>query len=164
MSDKTNSRVNSKISSELYQTPGHLVRRLHQINLGIFHEMLKDYKVTPVQFGLLLRLTEVDRIDHRTLSTQVGVHAATISDVIFRLEKRGLITRTSSTKDRRVKLLSITAAGKEFVKMTKPHVNEMQDVLLGPLDKEERKEFIRLTTKVIEKNNNFSRVPIEKRI
>ena len=144
----------------LYVYPGHLVRRLHQISVGMFHDMLSEFNITPVQFGLLYRLSEVDEIDQRTLGSQIGVNAATISDVTLRLENRGLLTRKESEQDRRVKLLSITAEGVDFVQTTIPPVKDMQGVLLEPLTPSESEEFIRLASKIIDGNNNYSRAPI----
>lgn len=156
----SNQKKGGDAETDLYHFPGHLVRRLHQINVGMFHDLLADQNITPVQFGLLLRLTEVDLLDQVTLGAQLGINRTTMGDVILRLEKRGFVSRGNSAGDRRVKLLSITTAGRNLVASAMPSVLKVQELLLAPLNAREKDVFIQLVSKIIEANNGFSRVPI----
>lgn len=140
--------------------PGHLIRRLHQINAGVFHEVLAAHRTTPIQVGVLIRLTEVDAVDQITLGDQLGINRTTMGEVTLRLAKRGLLVRADDPADRRVKRLSITPKGRKFVKDVMPSVHRVQEVLLRPLRPEERDQFVGLLWRVVEANNAFSRSPV----
>ena len=100
--------------------PGHGIRRLQQIAVAVFSQGAQPHGVTPVQFAVLQLLEHMPGIDQRTLAQQVGFDKATIGGVIDRLEARGLLLRQQTPKDRRVKLLNLTDAGKELLQALMP--------------------------------------------
>src|SRR6056297_504736 len=107
-------KVKSRKYRELWRRPGYLVRRLHQIHVGLFAEECGGEDITPVQFGMLSVLQGGEGLDKLTLSTSVGVDRTSGADVIRRLERRGLLVRTRSEKDRRAKLIRIRLARRSF--------------------------------------------------
>ncbi|MCP5366813.1 MAG: MarR family transcriptional regulator [Hyphomicrobiales bacterium] len=148
-------------AEDLFQMPGHLIRRCHQIAVGTFHDACGDFDLTPVQFAVLRGIGLRPGIDQVELSRAVGIDRTTIGDVILRLEKRGLLGRAADAADRRVKRLSLTAAGADLLDRVLPSVRAVQDRLLAPLSPGERAAFIRLLTKVVDRNNENSRAPLE---
>ena len=52
----------------LWSRPGYLVRRLHQINYGLWLEELGHANVTPVQYGVLTALSIRGEQDQTTLA------------------------------------------------------------------------------------------------
>lgn len=144
---------------ELWDRPGYLIRRLHQIHLGIFAEECSNEDITPVQFGVLTVLQNGKELDQLTLSTSVGIDRTSGADVFRRLERRKLLTRRPSEFDGRAKLVKITERGREFVTRIRPTVVRAQDRLVSPLSEEELEEFYRLAHKMIEANHTASRAP-----
>ena len=141
--------------------PGHGIRRLQQIAVAVFSQGAQPHGVTPVQFAVLQLLEHMPGIDQRTLAQQVGFDKATIGGVIDRLEARGLIARSSSPTDRRVRLLAVTDAGRELLQAAEPAVLRAQRRMLDPLPEERRAQFMELMAFLIHENDEHARAPSE---
>lgn len=145
--------------TELRDRPGHLIRRLHQIHVAIFLEECSDFNLTPVQFGLLNVLYDGKALDQVTIAGQLGIDRNNAADVIRRLEKRGLIQRPTSNKDKRAKLAKITTAGRELVDAVYPSMAAAQRRFVGPLSDSEYAQLMDLMEKLVVENNEASRAP-----
>ncbi len=153
-------KAKSRKYSELWKRPGYLVRRLHQIHVGLFVEECSGEDLTPVQFGILTVLQNGEEMDQLTLSTSVGIDRTSGADVIRRLERRGYVRRDASDHDRRAKIIRITNLGKDCVLRVRPMMARAQERLIGPLDDDERDDFLRLIEKLVNANNEASRAPL----
>ena len=153
-------KVRSRTYDELWNRPGYLIRRLHQIHVGLFAEECGSEDVTPVQSAILTVLQSGEEMDQLTLSTSVGIDRTSGADVIRRLERRGFLMRQSSKFDRRAKLVKITEEGRAFIKGVRPRMARAQERLIAPLTDEARDEFFRLINKMVDANNEASRAPM----
>jgi DNA-binding MarR family transcriptional regulator len=144
---------------DIQQIPAHLIRRCHQIAMALFHEECAG-SLTPVQFAALSVIARHDAIDQITLAGLAALNRSTAGDVIDRLESAGLVLRSEKAGDRRINLLSVTAAGRKRLHELEESVVRVQRRLLEPLDAEERKQFVRLLSKVATENNEMSRAPL----
>ena len=146
--------------ADLWGRPGFLVRRMHQIHVGLFAEECKNFDITPIQFAILTVLYGGRALDQITLSTAVGIDRTSGADVIKRLVRRGLVERIPSTEDRRAKLVHITGDGQALVRRMQPRMERAQERLISPLSPAERAMFNELIGKIIQANNDASRAPI----
>lgn len=146
--------------TELWSRPGYLVRRLHQIHIGLFAEEFAGQDITPIQFGMLSVLYSGVEMDQLTLSSAVGIDRTSGADVIKRLERRGLVSREPSARDRRAMAIKISDQGKEIVDASRARMVRAQERLMGPLTQRERRQFMALIGKLIEANNDASRAPL----
>jgi len=137
--------------------PGHHIRRLQQIAVGIFMDETADVNITPVQFALLFAASKETGLDQRTLAGRIGLDTSTIGAVVDRLERRGLIERKVSPDDKRVRLLSVTPAGKKLLQGVMPAMLRAQDRMLAPLPKADRAKFMAMVKRIVEENNAWSR-------
>lgn len=144
----------------LDKLPGHLIRRLHQIAVGIFLDEAHDFDLTPVQFAALDAICTRPGLDQIGLSGAIAFDRTTIGGVVERLESKGLIDRRVGKTDRRTRELYITDQGCEVLKAVSPAVLRTQDRILEPLSAEERETLLTLLTKLVNENNPFSRSPI----
>jgi DNA-binding MarR family transcriptional regulator len=135
--------------TELHATPGHCIRRLQQMAVAIFMQESVTTGVTPVQFAVLQTLAGQPGLDQRTLAREVSFDTSTIGGVIDRLELRGLLTRSFSAEDRRVRLLHLTRTGEALLAQLTSGVQRAQERMLEPLTPNERKEFLRMMHLVI---------------
>jgi len=142
---------------DLNALPGHCIRRLQQIAVGVFMQEAVDSGVTPVQFAVLHTLAGQPGIDQRTLACSVSFDTSTIGGVVGRLEARGLLTRSHSPEDGRVRLLHLTPDGDEQLAGLTPAMQRAQERMLEPLSATERKEFLRMMRQVIEHHHELSR-------
>ena len=95
----------------LTERPGFLARRLHQIHVALFATICARFDVTPVQYSLLSALSVRGCADQTTLAADVVLDRTTATGALKRLNKRGLIERTTSRQDRRAQVCRLTAAG-----------------------------------------------------
>jgi len=148
---------------EIYGKPGHLIRRLQQIAVAIFVAETKSFDITPVQYASLLAVQLHPGIDQTALMEVVAFDLSTIGEVVGRLESKGLVKRLISAKDRRARVLYITAAGRRLLVQIKPGVEAAQERILAPLLRAERAPFMRALKHLVEANNELSRVPLRRR-
>ncbi len=144
----------------LWDRPGFLVRRLHQIHVAMFHEECGNFGITPVQFGLLTILDRKSPLDQVTLAAEVGIDRTNVADVVARLESRGLVERRANPSDRRTRLVSITEDGRAFRQRVHKCMEITQERFLAPLGEEDRRIFMRLLRDLIEANNETGRAPL----
>jgi len=148
-----------KAQLDLEALPGHYIRRLQQIAVAIFLQETEKHGVTPVQYAALHKIGNAPGIDQRTLARSIGLDTSTTAGVIDRLEARGLMRRSASPEDRRVRLLSLTDAGQDLLEDLEPDMLKAQDRILAPLPKAERAEFLRMLRTLVTANNEMSRAP-----
>jgi len=144
---------------DLDSLPGHHIRRLHQIAVAIFLQETEPHGITPVQFGALQAVANSPGVDQRTLSGRVGLDTSTVAGVVDRLEARGLLQRSASPQDKRVRLLAVTAEGTALLHAVEPAMRAAQARILAPLPRAERAEFMRMLRQLVDANNGMSRAP-----
>ncbi|WJS02522.1 MarR family winged helix-turn-helix transcriptional regulator [Roseibium aggregatum] len=146
----------------LEQMPGHLIRRLQQIAVAVFHTEVDavGFDMTPVQFAALVRVAENPGIDQITLAGLIAYDRTTIAGVVDRLVQKGFLSRAVSEKDRRAKVLHMTDAGTDALSRLGPAVEKAQQVMLSGLDRQEADDFMRLLQKATEAVNDLSRAPL----
>jgi DNA-binding MarR family transcriptional regulator len=133
-------------ASEIYDQPGYLLRRTHQVATAAFSQANVDVDLTAVQFAALLHIRDTPGIDATRLAEAICFDRTTIGHVIGRLESKGLIIRREGSLDKRTKQLRITAKGSELLAKVTPRVPDISDAILAPLSAAEREELIRLLT------------------
>lgn len=144
----------------LWNRPGFLVRRLHQIHVSLFYAECSGENITPVQYGLLSILAKRQPIDQVSLAVELGIDRTNVGDVLRRLERRGLISRVVSPVDGRMQLVSITKDGTAFLNRTHRAIQRSQDRLLAPLPKADRLQFLDLLRRLVEANNDHGRTAL----
>ncbi|MEE8444474.1 MAG: MarR family transcriptional regulator, partial [Alphaproteobacteria bacterium] len=137
----------------LWDRPGFLVRRLHQIHVAMFLEECAGASMTPVQYGLLSILAEAPGLDQVALAAELGIDRTNVADVLERLERRGLLTRAVNPRDRRMKLATLTNAGKGYVRKNRALMLRAQERLLDPLSPGDARSFMALLRRLVEENN-----------
>lgn len=141
--------------------PGHAIRRLHQISVGIFLQSVGDSGITPVQYAALQVVSNQPGIDQRTLARNIALDTSTTGGVVDRLEARGWLERRTSPEDRRARQLFLTRAGDQALAETIPAMLRAQEQILAPLTERQRAEFMRLLQVLVTQNNEMSRAPSE---
>jgi len=145
---------------DLYNMPGHLIRRAQQIGVAIFMEECSEYDITPVQYACLRALKDHPNVDATRLSAIVAFDRSTIGSVLERLEIKKLIQRCPSPDDKRIKLLRLDASGARLLAALEPALKRVQKRILEPLDARSRRTFIDLLTRLVHLNNEASRAPL----
>ena len=144
---------------DLYQHPGHLLRRAQQISVSIFYDEMGS-ELTPVQYAILSRLAEHPGIDQVSLSGLAAIDTSTGATVCARLEEKGLLERKVIPHNRRQRALTITAAGTRLLEDLLPGAQRLRQRLLAPLGEQEQALFMGLLAKLVNENNGQSRAPL----
>ena len=144
---------------DLYEHPGHLLRRAQQISVSLFYDEMGD-ELTPVQYAILSRLAEHPGIDQVSLAGLAAIDTSTGATVCARLEEKGLLERKVLPHNRRQRALTITVAGTRLLQGLAPGAQRLRDRLLAPLDAQEREQFMALLGKLVRENNEQSRAPL----
>ncbi len=158
--DSTGRRKQPRV--EVYDEPGHLIRRAQQIAVSMFHSTV-GRGVTPVQYCVLRVLQEHPGIDQVTLARLCALDTSTAADLAVRLEERGLVRRVMPTKSKRFRLLHLTPEGIALLEKLVPRSKLLTRKLLKALQKQEQKALVDLLRKFVHLNNEESRAPLDRR-
>ena len=134
----------SGLMDELYQMPGHLIRRLQQVSSALFAEECGDLDLTSVQFAALMAIRANPDVDATRLSTLIAFDRSTIGDVLERLEAKGWVNRAPSPTDKRIRLLRLTPKGANLLQQAMPAVRRVQERLVSPLTPADRARIVDL--------------------
>jgi DNA-binding MarR family transcriptional regulator len=133
---------------QLYQRPGFLLRRAHQLSVGIFEEECRAVELTPAQYGALVVLANADGIDQSSVSRALGFDRVTTMHVVRGLEKRGLVTRTPSPSHGRKLELSLTPEGQRVLGSARRPAEQAFHRLVEPLTPDEAEQLNALLYKL----------------
>ena len=130
---------------------GHLIRRLHQLSTQVFVQRTQaaGYDLTPIQFAALDAIHNHPGTDQATVAELIAYDRATIGGVIERLEQKGWVDRVVSERDRRARVLSLTAEGERILQALVPVVRNLQDEILQALGEADRARFLRLARQAV---------------
>ncbi|TSE19480.1 HTH-type transcriptional repressor NicR [Tepidimonas alkaliphilus] len=148
---------------DLNAQPGHAIRRLHQIAVGIFLQETAAHGITPVQYAALQAVHNEPGLDQRSLAGRIAQDTSTTAGVVERLQARGWLRREPDPADRRVRRLTLTEAGRALLAQVVPDMQRAQARILAPLDAAEQVQFMALLQRLVQHNNAHSRAPAEPR-
>jgi DNA-binding MarR family transcriptional regulator len=89
----------------------HLIHRAAVVARREFERHLGASAITAPQAFVLLAVAARDNANLMTLAADTGIDRSTMSDIVRRLVKRGLLTRQRSREDTRAVLVQLTEVG-----------------------------------------------------
>jgi len=130
---------------------GHLIRRLHQVSTQVFAAQTQTagFKLTPVQFAAMDAIQSNPGVDQARVAALIAYDRATIGGVIDRLEKKGLVARAVSPRDRRSREVRLTTEGEQVFNALLSVVQALQSDILAGLSKAEKEQFLALAAKAL---------------
>ncbi len=123
-----------------------LLDKMRSDRLETWSEKLEG--VSKMELHILLLVQYRPDIVLGEIREKLGIPNSTLTGVIDRMEKQGLVRRIISLRDRRSYGLEIAEKGREVRKEHDRILLMLATKMLATLDKEERKTFIRLLSKV----------------
>jgi MarR family transcriptional regulator, lower aerobic nicotinate degradation pathway regulator len=141
------SRVHEQFE-RLYERPGFLMRRAHQIASGVFEDEALASELTPAQFGTLMVISLLPGIDQSTLARALGYDKVTTLRVLRGLEARGLLERNHCGNNRRNISLTLSASGRRLLTDARKAADRAARRVLAPLDAAEQVQLIGLLKKL----------------
>jgi DNA-binding MarR family transcriptional regulator len=117
---------------------GYWLRRAYQRHMAIFAAVMSDLDLTSVQFAALVKLRDMKAVTQTELGRLIGIDRATISGVVSRLQKRGLLQFRLDPLDRRSRIVALTAAGEALLAAALQRTDQVGDDTLAPISDAER--------------------------
>jgi DNA-binding MarR family transcriptional regulator len=94
------------------------------------------------------------------IAHEVGVDRATMANVIARLETRGLLRRTASKADKRLKLVFLTPKGRKLLDQIEAPAAQAHARTVAALGDAERAAFLRSLQALVDHLNEYGRAPL----
>ncbi len=149
--------------AEIYNRPGFMIRRAHQIAVSVFIGAAAEHALTPTQHGVLIVASRLPGVDQIGVSRLMGLDKSTAGLVISNLVGRKLLDRTPDKRDRRRHHLRITRAGERTLVRVAPAVARAQERLLEPFTPAEGRTLVELLRRLTESFNDVTRTPVDDR-
>ena len=136
---------------DLFDLPGHVIRRLHQQSSSVFQDRTRaaGFDVTSVQFAALSILGNERELDQAGLAKRIAYDRATIGGVIKRLEQKGWVSRHPDDVDRRAIKVSLTSQGRAALAELTPIVVALQSDIIQNLSATERSSLVKLMRRAL---------------
>lgn len=110
--------------------------------------------VTPAQAAILFLLREKDGQSMSELSQVLSMDNSTVTGLVDRLQKSGLVTRRANPDDRRISLIRITPQGVGEIKKAKPVITRVNEQIKAGLSEQEIQTFKGILNSFFEKFHN----------
>ena len=124
----------------------------HEVFLT-FSEWLSKYGITPGQYGVLACLWKDETLSPKEIATILRVENSTISGVLDRMQKRGLIDRVLNPNNRRSITVKATKEGMALKEPVMKTIDELNDLVLRDFSPQEREEFIGYIKRIIHQHD-----------
>jgi DNA-binding MarR family transcriptional regulator len=105
-------------------------------------EILADFEITPPQFDALVQLIKHGDLTISELSNRMFLACSTITDLIDRMEKAGLVERIRDMKDRRVVRIRVLDKGNKLINEVLDARRMYLDRVLLDVNGEQKDELI----------------------
>lgn len=126
----------------LQDVPSHLLRRAHFKAEGLFANTFSNEGITPRQKAALVLLYQEPGLNQNALAERLAMDRNTVTEMIRRMVRSGLIERRPSPTDARSYQLYVAPDGIEILNLVMPRDASVEEQLLAPLPEELRDTFV----------------------
>ena len=105
-------------------------------------------EITKPQYAVLRAAHIHPGLDQAAVGQFTGTDKATVTALLDRLERRGLLTREVHPEDRRRRTLHLTPEGEQLLDAMIPLVEQVSEELLSRLTRTEREQLVTLLGKL----------------
>ena len=121
-----------------------------------YHPLLSEHGLTYPQYLVLLVLWEKDAIGVNDIAKRLYLETNTVTPLLQRMEKEGILVRTRGTQDARQMIVTLTAKGKSLQKKLSGVPFQVgSTVLCESLTPETTPELYRMLDGIIAKLSRF---------
>ncbi len=120
----------------------------------VYRERLTQYSLSQPQFFLLITLYEEDDILITRLAEKVALDKSTLTGILDRLERDGLVTRQSAPNDRRALYIRLTERSRSLRDNLTHIYDDTNQQFLSRLTDQEREVFTEVLKKLEKVDND----------
>jgi len=113
-----------------------------------FHQVLGPLELEPGEFALLRAVAANEGESQNALAERLHISPSWMVAIVDELERRELLARKPHARDRRVRNLHLTAAGKKLLRQAERHAQEFDRQVSEPLDEDELRQLLDLLDRV----------------
>lgn len=135
---------------EYADSPGLLINKLAHAMALDMDRRLRGVGVTMSQWALLKPLWKQEGRSQVELQDLLGLDGATVTGLVQRMARQGLIQRRADPSDKRVQRVFLTQRGRALEPVTAAFEEEVNAHALEGFSADERAFFIRLLTRALQ--------------
>ena len=113
-----------------------------------FHQVLGPLELEPGEFALLRAVAANEGEAQNALAERLHISPSWMVAVVDELERRQLLERRPHARDRRVRNLHLTAAGKKLLRQAERQAQQFDGQVTDPLSEEELQQLLDLLGRV----------------
>lgn len=113
-----------------------------------FHETLTALQLEPGEFALMRAVAASDGEAQNALAERLHISPSWMVAIVDDLERRELLERRPHARDRRVRNLHLTPAGKKLLKQAERKAQEFDGRVSDPLSEAETQQLFELLQRV----------------
>ena len=138
---------------------GNLVSQIKRLSGRILAQILAEKNIDAfngAQGHILYVLWQQDGISLRELADKTGLAATTLTSMVDRMEKAGLVCRVPDKNDRRKTLLALTEKAKSLEKDYMLVSDKMSDIFYEGFSKDEIRQCEAMLARILENMKKYS--------
>ena len=124
------------------------LRRAARAATRFYNRQLKTDEIEITQFTLLMALDRTGEIPQGELGRLLALDSTTLTRMLEPLKKRGWVQAKEGNDDRRLRIFSLTAAGRAKYQHSVPHWKRAQDKMQRALGEQRMRQLIPLLMEV----------------
>jgi len=136
----------------LHEAFGHLFRRCHLRSQQAFAKAFDGSELSPLQYGILELVQLNPGITHGELAEGMVTAPSVVTTAMKPLLDSGLLLKRADDSDGRRVGHFLTPCGENFFAALREALPKAEELLLAPLDAEERRSLKRLLQKLVANN------------
>lgn len=107
-----------------------------------------EFGLTSIQAITLLLIDEHRPRPMKSFCMLYHCDASNITGIVDGLEKKGLVSRQNDLKDRRIKVICLSPAGKKLQQTIISRLDDINGFLFEPLNDTEKRQFVHIVEKI----------------
>ena len=127
-----------------------LINKSAMLHRRIMAKILERYDLTYAQYQVLKTIRQHDTISAKEILVYLDTDKATLSGILSRLERNGLIRREKDPKDKRLMHISLTAASEALCDNVSDIEKQCSEDLTKGMKTKEVKNFLNVFERLVE--------------
>ena len=128
-----------------------LIREVYSLSMYSMDEDISSYGITPQQMIVIKLIAHHGGMQNSELCKEMNLSKGTVSGIIKRLEKKGLVKRKEMEQDRRNEKIVFTEKGLEFANLIRYVMQKTFDNIFKNSSQEDIQRYIQVLREMIEK-------------
>lgn len=137
------------MDKEIFRMPGHLISRSSRLMLRFGEERFQQLGLSMAQMPVLAALRNGVPMTQKELATLANIEQPTMAQLLDRMERDGLIVRTSNPDDKRSSLVSLTPIALERLPAAREVLLEGNKLALQDFSEDEGELLCQLLRRLI---------------